>query len=208
MMRTFWAPRRSLRRRRPCAAPVGGAPGGTHGAARPAWAGTAACHHATERDAGSWRCAADRAAEIRLLEACPIARYQPPLRVSWEPRQLRGRCGRQRRGSAKIEQRDGVPSQSLYLSGRIVPLMWQRARWHSDGGIGRRTLAGVIREGVIGEAQTGMARRALSEWASARKRGSNQRSTGPFRHPRSFAYRPGGPICRDQLPALFQECSE
>jgi hypothetical protein len=207
MMRTFWAPCRSLRRRPPCAAPRARValpvepmgPPGRHGPERQR-------HHATERDAGSWRCAADRAAEIRLLEACPIARYQPPLRVSWEPRELGGRCGRQRPGSAKIEQRDGVPSQSLYLSGRIVPLTWQRARTVVSAG--RRTLAGVIREGVIGEAQTGMARRALSEWASCPEAGFKSRSTGPFRHPRFFAYRSGSPICRDQLPALFQECSE
>ncbi len=181
MMRTFWAPCRSLRRRRPCTAPRARValpvepmgPPGRHGPERQR-------HHATERDAGSWRCAADRAAEIRLLEERP--------------------------GSAKIEQRDGVPSQSLYLSGRIVPLTWQRARTVVSAG--RRTLAGVIREGVIGEAQTGMARRALSESASCPEAGFKSRSTGPFRHPRSFAYRSGSPICRDQLPALFQECSE
>jgi hypothetical protein len=71
MMRMFWAlsAASTAVRRATDVEPMG--PPGGHGPKRQH-------HHATERDAGCRRCAADRAAEIRLLEACPIARYHSP----------------------------------------------------------------------------------------------------------------------------------
>jgi hypothetical protein len=187
MMQMFWAPGRPLRRRPPCAAPrtrrsrwtpVG--PSSGHGS-------ELQHHHATERDAGSWRCPADRAAEIRLLERppdCPVP--SPPS------------CFRGSRASLA----SGVAAGSVArrelnkeIAYRACPCIFlvESCHWCDSVLGGIRTAASAGPAGVIRQAA---------------KRGSSQRSTAPFQRARSFAYRPGSPIRWDQVPALFQECSQ